>query len=271
MKKQWILVLAMLLCLCMLTACQSDEETTRYDVLTDSNLGSVTADEKKPAQQPEGDEYDPRVEEDNYVWEVYTPVPQVETRTPAPTVRSEYAGATPVLIDPIDKPTPSPVPPLNITYKTYDATKLGLSFEGPAGWRVDDSAANSYTIQNPDMAIPDYAATLTIRAEKVDAQYTKKQLEDVVEGMLDAIDQDPSLKSFDGTDTASRALLGKDGVYANYDGVLSTTGRKIAGRVQAGCVDKVLYTIHITFPVEYEDEYIDKVFHHLRDTIKITK
>ena len=89
MKKQWILVLAMLLCLCMLTACQSDEETTRYDVLTDSNLGSVTADEKKPAQQPEDDEYDPRVEEDNYVWEVYTPVPQGETRTPAPPVRSE--------------------------------------------------------------------------------------------------------------------------------------------------------------------------------------
>lgn len=277
MKKRWMLALMLIACLAALSACKSDDGSTKYNVLNGGNTQNqnsvVAPSQPENADEPvTEDEYDPRAEEDDYQWEYITAVPQVVTATPAPTIRSEYAGATPVVIDPIDKPTPTPAPPLNIAnYKAYDATKLGLSFEGPVGWTIDDTQENAFSIQNPDTGV-NYKATLTVRAEKVDAQYTEKQLQEVVKSMLDAI-KTAGFKSYSTSNTDNRSLLGKTGVYANYDGVLIVDGKEveIGGRVMAACVDKVLYTIHITFPSAYEDEYIDKVFHHLRDTIKITK
>lgn len=274
MKKRWILALVMLLCVCLLTACQSDE-VQRFNVKTSGDAAGQNQYQQQPGatQQSEPEEaYDPLSEEDDYLddadyWQGSTAVPTMQI-TPAPTVRSEYAGATPVVIDPIDKPTATPVPPLNITYTVYDATKLGLSFEGPAGWTKDDSQEDTFMIQNPNAAV-DYAATLTVRAEKVSSQYSTSQLETVIKGMLDAIGT-AGFDTYSPSSTASRPLLGQKGIYANYTGTLDD-GRKIAGRVHAACVDKVLYTVHITYPYAYRDAYIDQVFHHLRDTIKVTR
>ncbi len=268
MKKRWILALMLVLCVCILAGCQG-KETPRYNVKTAGDTQQQSAPVTNvPAVNEE--DYNPLVEEDSYTgddnyWASITTAPPVVTA--APTVRSEYAGATPVLIDPIDKPTPTPVPPLSFTYQVYDATKLGLSFEGPAGWTKDDSMADTFIIQNPDSSV-DYYATLTIRNEKVSGKYSTKQLETVIEGMLDAIGT-AGFDEYDPSSTASRNLLGQKGIYGNYTGTL-TTGAKIAGRVHATCVDNVLYTIHITYPYAYRDTYIDNVFHHLRDTIKIT-
>ncbi|MBQ8201166.1 MAG: hypothetical protein IJZ74_05300 [Clostridia bacterium] len=276
MKKRLILAVTMLLCLVLLTACQSSEPQ-RFNVKS-ANTGSTggTANTQNQMQNSQtaanDDGYDPLAEEDSYegdadYWGNMTAVPPAATATPAPTIRSEYAGATPVVIDPIDKPTPTPVPPLTFTYQTYDAVNIGLSFEGPTGWTTDDTNANTFIIQNPNAAM-DYPATMTIRAEKVSSAYTNSQLKSVVEGMLDDIGS-AGFDTYDQSSTASRTLLGKNGIYANYTGTLND-GRKIAGRVHAACVDKVLYTIHITYPYAYRDTYIDQVFHHLRDTIKIT-
>ncbi len=274
--KKLILALTLLMCLCLLTACQSGTQQ-RYDVKSSNGGTTAQTQQSTAAQTPaEEDNYDPLAEEDDY-WTAVTQVPPRATATPAPTIRSEYAGATPVVIDPIDKPTPTPVPPLDFAYQVYDATKLGISFEGPVGWLKDDSASDTFIIQNPATGV-DYYATLTIRAEKVNSNYSTSQLEQVVKNMLDAIGSgsfamDGGMASFDEYDpssTASRPLMGQKGIYGNYTGTLST-GAKIAGRVQAACVDKVLYTIHITYPYAYRDTYIDKVFHHLRDTIKVTR
>lgn len=269
MKKRIFLALTMLLCLCMLAACDSSAPA-KFDVGY-SNSSSQNQQSAQNTQQYAG-EYDPRVEEDSYVPQnVYLPdpvTPAPATNTPAPTIRGEYAGATPVLLEPFDKPTPTPVPPLAaFTYKVYDATKLGLSFEGPVGWSEDATIENTFIIQNPAVNI-DYAATMTIRAEEVSAQYTSKQLETVIKNMLDAIGT-AGFDKYSPSQTAERALLGKTGVYANYTGTLSS-GPQIAGRVHAVCVDKVLYTVHITYPAAYADAYIEQVFHHMRDTIKIT-
>ena len=50
-----------------------------------------------------------------------------------------YTGATPIPLDPIDAPTPTPQAPLNFTYITYSPTTVGVSFEAPAGWVADDT------------------------------------------------------------------------------------------------------------------------------------
>lgn len=274
MKKRLFLALAMLLCLCLLSACQTSEPE-KFTVKTAGNTGNQTQQtaQSQPTVEDE-DNYDPLAEEDDYTgdldyWagEIATPAPV--TATPAPTVRSEYAGATPVPLDPIDLPTPTAAPPLaQFSYKTYDATKLGLSFDGPTGWMVDDTSADSYIIQNPAAGI--YPATLTIHAEKVSSQYSESDLKTVIKNMLNAIGQSEDLVEYSPSNTANRSLLGATGVYANYTGVMSD-GSQIAGRVHATCVEKVLYTVHITYPKEYTEGYKEQVYDKLRDTIQITK
>lgn len=268
MKKRLMLALMLILCAALLASCSGDEK--RYNVLT-SNSGST---QQNMTQQQSAAQENPLAEEDDYA-ENWTadplPTQVAPTATPAPTVRSQYAGATPVVIDPIDKPTPTAVPKLAVTHTPYDAKKLGLSFEGPAGWLKDDTAADTFIIQNPNARI-DYAATLTLTAKKVANDYSISDLKTVVKGMLDSIG-DAGFEEYDPSQTDDRSLLGKTGIYANYTGTLLVNDKsvQVAGRVHAVCVDKVLYTIHLTAPRAQWNDYKDMVYDKLRDTLTITK
>ena len=44
-----------------------------------------------------------------------------------------------------------------------------------------------------------------------------------------------------------------------------------AGRVHATCIDKTLYTVHITYPRGYRDTYVDQVYDKFRSTVQITQ
>lgn len=277
MKKRLMLALMLILCAALLCSCG---EKKKYDVGTTQNQGAQQTQQtqqdlgNQPAV-PEEDGLDPLAEEDDYAdepeyWNAELPTMEPATVTPAPTVRSEYAGATPVVIDPIDKPTPTPVPALTVSYTTYDATNIGLSFEGPAGWKKDDSASDAFVIQNPTpTTVIDYPATLTLRAEKVSTDYTANELKSIINSMLDAIET-AGFEEYNPSQTASRDLLGKSGVYANYTGTM-LDGTKVAGRVHAVCVDKTLYTIHLSAPQAQWNDYKEMVYDKLRDTLTIVK
>lgn len=264
MKKRLMLALMLLLCAVLLAGCAGDKK--KYDV---GSANSGTPQQSTNQQAPTTGE-DPLAEEDDYGMTLTQSLPTqvAATATPAPTVRSQYAGATPVVVDPIDKPTPTPVPKLSVTYVAYDAIKLGLAFEGPAGWLQDDTASDTFIIQNPN-ALIDYPATLTLRAEKVSGDYTTDNLKTIVNGMLKSIG-DVGFDSYQPSQTASRTLLGKNGIYANYEGTLED-GRQVAGRVHAVCVDRVLYTVHLTAPKSQWTDYKNMVYDKLRDTLVVTK
>lgn len=271
MKKRLMLVLMLILCAMLLASCG---EGKKYDVMTSQNGGNQQTQQNMGAQANTG-ENEPAADntKDDVDWtEADLPDQEVPTDTPAPTVRSEYAGATPVVIDPIDKPTPTAVPRLTVSTITYDATKLGLSFEGPAGWEKDDSSATAFIIQNPNPRM-DYRATLTLQATKVSSEYTEAELKTVVNGMLDSIGADAQVEEFSPSQTAGRTLLGKNGIYANYTAVLLVDGKEVqaAGRVHAVCVGKVLYTVHLTAPRAQWEDYKDLVYDKLRETLSITK
>lgn len=271
MKKRLTLALMLLLCAALLCGCS---EKKKYDVGTSQNSGNQQNQQNLgDLSMQENDAYDPLAEEDNYLdnseyWDAELPTATIVAPTTAPTVRSEYAGATPVVIDPIDKPTPTPVPALSVTYTTYDATKLGLSFEGPAGWTLVQSDESAFILQNPNTRI-DYPATLTLHAEKVSADYSATELKSIVNGMLDSIET-AGFETYSPSKTANRDLLGKSGVYANYTGTL-LDGTMIAGRVHAVCVDKKLYTIHLSAPQAQWNDYKEMVYDHLRNTLAIVK
>lgn len=283
MKKRWIAALALLLCLFLLTACKTSEPE-KFQVKTQQNSGSATTGStaNNGGSVLVGDEYmDPLAEEDDYNnfddsnWMEALPTQAPASPTPAPTVRGEYAGATPVPIDPIDKPTPTPVPPLAaFSYRSYEATKLGLSFEAPAGWDVNTDDPAYYVLTNMDSRV-DYQAQLVLHAEKVSTQYSESDMKNAVKSMLNAIGASEVVVEFSPSNTASRTLLGATGVYADYTATLSN-GAVIRGRVQVTCVEKVLYTVHISAPSAYWDlegdnDYKDGVYDKMRDTIKITK
>lgn len=276
MKKRILLALMLAACVAALCACQSNGGS-KYTVVESQqpqatqNLGTAVADATdEPITDYDDGSYDPSSEEDlgsdlgNFE-EVITEVPATEV----PTLRSEYAGATPVLLDPIDKPTPTPVPEITFTHQTYEATKLHLTFDAPAGWVVDDSVADTYILTNPDLSMS-YTASVTITATAVSSQMDKTALASQVSAMLDALKAQSDVKSFSPSRVDDRTLMDQAGKYANYTAVLDN-GEEIAGRVQAACVNKVLYTVHITYPKAYKDTYVKQVYNTLRDTIKVTQ
>ena len=272
MKKRLVLGLALLLCVFVLCGCQS-KSNSRYTPVTTTAAPAAQATQNlnmAPTATPEltfdydDGTYDPLAEES--VDDVY--IPEEPVITVAPTMTSQYAGATPVIIDPIDKPTPSPVPPITFTYQVYDATNIRLSFEAPVGWTIETPATNSFMLVNPDMNV-DYAASITITATSVSSNYSSSDLKKVITDMLDSIGES-GFDSYSPSKTAERDLLDSAGVYANYTGTLAGNV-EVAGRIHATCVNKVLYTVHVSYPKAYTDTYKKQVYDHLRDTIMISQ
>ena len=272
MWKKRLLCLTLALCALALTACQQREV---FDTLTPDQRAAQEP-TAAPAQDLFGSAvvgpqdyddgtYDPSSEEGGEWEDVSEPVDAAATA--APVIQSEYAGATPVIIDPIDKPTPTPLPTLSFSFVTYEAASLHLTFEGPSGWMVDDTIADTYTLTNPDPSM-DYAAFLTVRAVPVNKQYTKSELTKEVKGMLDTLSGGGELTGFSPSNTAERTFLGTTGVYANYKAVVKETGAEIAGRLIVACVDKTLYTLHVSYPRGYTEFYVSNVYDKFRHSVK---
>ena len=272
MWKKRILCLVLVLCAALvMTACKQKETfpTTpmQEETAEPQNEQNIFGDTPVPQDINFDDgSYDPSQEEGGDEEEVAGAEEQAET-TAAPTMQSEYAGATPVLIDPIDKPTPTPLPPLTFTYQKYEAKALGLTFEGPSGWLADDSQPDTFTLTNPDPSM-DYAAQLSIRVVPVNKNYNKSELVKEVKGTLDTLGSD-GFKKFERSNTAGRKFMNTDAIYANYAG--TTTGNvKIAGRIIIACSNKTLYILHVSYPQGYKKTYVDNVYDKFRHTVKST-
>lgn len=275
MKKK-MLCLLLVLCAVLLTACQEKEV---FDTTLPADRGTATqetATQNEPVTQdlfgsavvgPTTDfddgSYDPASEEGGDL----EPVITLEEDTPAPTIQSDNAGATPALIDPVDKPTPTPLPTLAFSYTTYEASSLHMTFDAPSGWIVDETQSDTYTLTNPDPSM-DYAAYLTVRVIPVNKNYSKSELAKEVKGTLDTLNATMEYTKFEPSNTAERTFLSTTGVYANYKGTLKD-GTETAGRLIVACVDKSLYTLHVSYPRGYTEFYVENVYNKFRHTVKL--
>lgn len=279
MWKKRMLCLALAICALLMTGCQQKEV---FDTLPPSSSQANSAGSQTENQaiftETDNEEidfdngsYDPASEDHQDDWEAVeaTAAPiQTAQETAAPIMQSEYAGATPLLIDPIDKPTPTPLPTLSFTYETYTASALHMTFDAPSGWTVDESQADSYKLTYPNPAM-DYAASLTVRAIPVNKAYSKNELAKEVKGMLDTLSASGDYSKFEPSNTAERTFLNNTGVYANYKAV-TKDGALIAGRIIVTCVSKTLYTLHVTYPRGYTEFYVENVYDKFRHTVKLT-
>ena len=273
MKKKIVCLVLVLCAALLLTACGQQQESfpnqPRQDNAQTQQSNAVQIEvpaEPAPQQQQinfDDGSYDPASEEGGQQEAV------AEVATPAPIMQSEYAGATPVRIDPIDKPTPSPVPKLTFTYAQYTASNLHLAFEGPAGWLPDESAADTYTLSYPNPAM-DYEAKIVLRTANVGKDYTQKELIAEVKAQADALRSAGNFKSFDPSDTAARFFIDGNGVYIAYKGYLNDTQETgVAGRIIVNTVNKTLYVLHVSYPRALADTFAEGVYNKVRHSMKL--
>ncbi|MHC1786346.1 MAG: hypothetical protein AB9880_04750 [Christensenellales bacterium] len=209
---------------------------------------------------PEG--VDPSGEEDKnpeYVADVGAAV--------QPTGLSQFAGSTPIPLDPIDMPTPTNHPPLVFTYETYTATNIGLSFESVAGYEVDATQADAYILTEPAAQQKDnYSVQITFTLSTVTANYKASNIRADLRAKMDELGK-LDYQTWSPSSAASRTLLNAEGYYATYRGV-KTDGTIVRGRVHMALLPgNKLLTIHLTDPAEYNLDY-EGVFTRIRSTLK---
>lgn len=284
LKKKTICLALVLCCALVLTACAqqatypnqpkqdsaSQSSTEQQPVTGQADMSAAS--EAAPAQQINFNDgsYNPASEEGGQSEQIGNTAQNAPAVTNAPMMQSEFAGATPVKIDPVDKPTPTPLPKITFSYTTYNAPNLHLTFEGPAGWIADDLAADTYILTNPDPSM-DYEAKAEIRTIAAGKDYTQKELVKEAKAQAEALQGTGSFQSFSTSDTATRTFINGNGVYIAYKGTLNDgqeTG--VAGRIIVNTVNKVLYVLHVSYPRGLADTFADGVYNKIRHSMKLT-
>jgi len=180
-----------------------------------------------------------------------------------------YTGSTPIPLDPIDAPTPTPQAALNFTYITYSPSTVAVTFEAPAGWIADETYNEVFTLSEPESQIKNgQLGIINVYAVPVVSDYSESQLVAEIKQRLNTIGS-LNFTEWNPSYTATRYLMGSMGVYANYTGTL-VTGIEVGGRIHATTIDSVLYCIQITYPLDFRTDFMD-VFAQLRETIKRVK
>ncbi|MBE0601703.1 MAG: hypothetical protein IH607_07930 [Firmicutes bacterium] len=265
----------------LLSGCQNPQENIIPEVT--QFIGPAATQTPTPSPAPEAEpaadftEEDALAEEEGQVTETLTAdfdaglaaqtnLFNVSSTSSADATAYPYTGSTPIPLEPIDAPTPTPQAPLVFTYISYSPATVGVTFEAPAGWIPDETYNEVFTLTEPESQMKNgQLGILNVYAVPVISDYTQAQLEQEIKqrlntiGSLNFVEWKPSY-------TATRYLLGSMGVYAQYTGKL-VTGVEVGGRIHAVTIDNVLYCIQITYPLVFRNDYLD-IFAKLRETIK---
>ncbi|NLB89972.1 MAG: hypothetical protein GX786_01960 [Clostridiales bacterium] len=176
-------------------------------------------------------------------------------------------GATPIVLNPINMPSATPAGDITFTYQEYNASDLGLTFQGPAGWMADDaSQEGAYILTDPN-EYNGVQATITFTRQTLQEEQKSSDLKNRLNAEMDAMGK-RDFTEFKPSSLAERTFLGEEGVYVNYRGVLPG-GAVVRGRYQIVSVKKVLYTVHLRHAADYNTSFINN-FHEIRDTIKVS-
>jgi len=289
MKRNWKVAVCLLLAVLMMSACSSKPDPNDFPDITQAIGPTHTPSPTNPPVQdiPEpGDEeaagesifssnpFDvdmpdfteaDALREENYVDPEFGSLNNYTYRysRPESTVYA-YAGSTPIPLNPVDMPTPTPRPQLSFTYTGYTASTVGVSFEAPVNWQVDQSQSYLFILSEPQNQIKDnQQCIITISAEPI-SNYTQRELETHVTQRLNTIGG-ADFTEWKPSYTATRHMLGQTGVYANYTGMYSD-GTEVGGRIHYVSVDNVLYGLEIVYPLGFKDDFMD-VFGQIRSSL----
>lgn len=250
--KRFLLLLA--LTGVLLTACASAESqnTPEPDAPVFAPAGDTTTAEPSPTPTPEPIASDEKLDVAN--------------------MTLDDPSATPIPVDPIDKPTDTPMPTPNYAYKTYTSDSLNIAFSIPYTWLLNPNTNQSTTLQfvepKSEMMEPDgYQTRLTI--EKVNTGLTQT-VDDARERLESTLSQmEGTFTSFTSYPIASRSIGDAKGSYCYYKAEYNdgTKTYLMRGRIIVVAYEKALYQVRITAPQNWYS-YYEHVFRNVCNTLK---
>lgn len=201
-------------------------------------------------------------------------VAQAESTLDFSTLQLDNPLATPVAVDPIDKPTPTPAPTPDYMYDTYTSSSMGISFSIPYSWLLNPSTNQETTLQfvepKNEMMEPDgYQTRLTIERFSAGLSQTAADARTRLESVLTELEG--MFTTFKANDIATASIGGASGYYCYYRATYNdgTKEYSMRGRVAVVAHDKELIQIRLTTPSNWFS-YYNHVYRQLRATFKFT-
>lgn len=201
-------------------------------------------------------------------------VAQAESTLDFSTLQLDNPLATPVAVDPIDKPTPTPAPTPDYMYDTYTSSSMGISFSIPYSWLLNPSTNQETTLQfvepKSEMMEPDgYQTRLTIERFSAGLNQTAADARTRLESVLTELEG--IFTTFKANDIATASIGGASGYYCYYRATYNdgTKEYSMRGRVAVVAHDKELIQIRLTTPSNWFS-YYNHVYRQLRATFKFT-
>ncbi len=201
-------------------------------------------------------------------------VAQAESTLDFSTLQLDNPLATPIAVDPIDKPTPTPAPTPDYMYDTYTSSSMGISFSIPYSWLLNPSTNQDTTLQfvepKSEMMEPDgYQTRLTIERFSAGLSQTAADARTRLESVLTELEG--MFTTFKANDIATASIGGASGYYCYYRATYNdgTKEYSMRGRVAVVAHDKELIQIRLTTPSNWFS-YYNHVYRQLRATFKFT-
>ena len=180
--------------------------------------------------------------------------------------------ATPVAVDPIDKPTPTPAPTPNFVYETYENTSMGVSFSIPYTWLLNPNTNQDTTVQFVEpksemMDVGGYQTRITIEKYNMGLSQTASDARSRLESVLEELAA--SFTTFSPGQIDSGDFGDGKGYYCYYKADYNdgTKTYQMNGRVIIVAHEKALYQIRLTTPRDWYS-YYNYLWRKLRSTIK---
>lgn len=259
MKKKCFLALLLLLAVILLSACAQKEVIPTIDEFQQKTLDMTEAPviTPEPVVITENTNTDSKEQGSDF----YTGVEYSQASMVA------QVGATPLALDPVDMPTPTPRPSLVFTYASYTTSNMPLNFtfEAPADWILDASVPGVITLTDP-VARDGYQGYVTITMVTKDASYKMADMKNELNANVAALHATNFIE-WKNESIENRTLVGKDGCYTTYRGV-RYDNVIIRGRVHMALLDSNrVITVHLSAPGWYNESYTN-VYKKIRETIK---
>ena len=181
-------------------------------------------------------------------------------------------AASPIPVDPIDKPTPTPMPKPNFHYDTYTNNAMGVSFSIPYTWLLNPNTNHDTTVQfvepKSEMMEPDgYQTRVTIEKYNMGLNQTAEDARARLETVLEELGASFTTFTPNAVDSAS---FGEGKGYYCYYRADYNDGSKLYemnGRVIVIAHEKALYQIRLTTPRNWYS-YYNYIWREIRSSFR---
>ena len=180
--------------------------------------------------------------------------------------------ATPVAVDPIDKPTPTPNPTPTFWYDQYVSEAMGISFNVPGTWLLNPNTNQSTTIQfvEPQSEMMDpggYQTRVTIEKVDMGLNQTAQDAKERLQLALSELEQ--TFTTFTPGNIASQSFNDAKGYYCYYKAEYNDGTKTYAmnGRIIIFAHERSLYEVRLTAPRNWYS-YYEYVYRNIRSSFK---